>query len=70
LALTAIALVALLSFFPQSKLSDAPRIGEVTEGSAAWVAGLRKGDLVRAIDGVAVNDSWIFWEISARLLPF
>lgn len=55
-------LYILIAFLGEPKL--AAKVGEVQENSAAMEAGLKKGDLIKSIDGVAI---YSFDEISKRL---
>lgn len=48
------ALIAFPIIFLSGVNFTAPVLGEISEGSAAWAAGLEKGDRVRAVDGSSV----------------
>lgn len=45
-----------LTFMFLGRVAIPPTIGSVVPGSAAAQAGIRPGDVIRAIDGVAIND--------------
>lgn len=54
--------------FTRLRIPLSPVIGEVSEGGAAARAGLREGDLVRAVDGTAI-DSWDALVARVRAAP-
>jgi regulator of sigma E protease len=62
--LLAIVLFAVVLYFAGEPVAHSTKIGEVVEGSVAQSAGIRPGDVIRAVNGVAVED----WDSFTREL--